>query len=168
MSLPLIKAVRIADNVVSALREYCDRIEIAGSIRRQKPEVHDIDIVVLAHDAKGLKYRCREVCTIVASGGICFRIKTQQDMQIDIYFATEGKHELFDKIPSNWGSVMLCRTGSKDHNIYLAKLAKTKGLRWVPNRGLFTPDHELVASETEQDMFNALGLSYIEPQNREM
>jgi DNA polymerase (family 10) len=61
--------------------------------------------------------------------------------------------------------VVVCRTGSREHNIMLASIAKSLGLHWNPQEGVFRGE-ELIASETEESIFSALGLDYERPEDR--
>lgn len=60
--MKLERATIIADKVVTALRPLCERIEIAGSVRRARPEVNDVDLVLLPRPGQtaAIKARCRE------------------------------------------------------------------------------------------------------------
>jgi DNA polymerase (family 10) len=62
--------------------------------------------------------------------------------------------------------LLLARTGSKEHNIKLAALAKSKGLTFSPHEGIKRGE-QILASETEEAIFAALGLPYIAPEDRE-
>lgn len=87
-------------------------------------------------------------------------------IQIDVFFTHAGEADLLSKTPSNWGSILLLRTGSKEHNIKLTQRAQTLGLKWETQRGIVAPSGQIIASETEQDIFAALGLNYLEPKYR--
>lgn len=87
-----------------------------------------------------------------------------QGIRITVAIATE----------QNWGSVYLHRSGSKEYNEYLRDRAKKKNLGWVPEIGLFTKGdgptfdfRQVVASKTEQNMFDALKLKFVPPEKRE-
>jgi DNA polymerase/3'-5' exonuclease PolX len=62
---------------------------------------------------------------------------------------------------------MLCRTGSKEHNIWLAQRAQDRGGHWNPYEGLKLHG-KLVKAEIEEDIYRALGVPWIEPKNREI
>ena len=86
--------------------------------------------------------------------------------QIDLFFAYPATADLLESTPGNWGSVLLCRTGSRQHNIYLVERAKSLGLVWNPYRGVLD-NGRVIASETKEEIFAALKLDFIPPQNRE-
>lgn len=160
-------ARRYAEELVANLAGWCARIEIAGSIRRRRQDIGDIDLVLMPWDVETVKLCCRESCEVLADGNQNFRFVTPAKVQVDLYFASPGEADLFGAQPSNWGSVLLCRTGSANHNIYIAQMAKTRGLKWNTSAGLLDQDGNLVASETEESIFDALGLPFVPPEKRE-
>ena len=81
----------------------------------------------------------------------------QGRVQVDLYRASEN----------TWGALLLVRTGSAQHNIYLCNLAIRKGLRLQYSRGLVDKDGNIMAGKTEEEIFEALGLSFTSPQDRE-
>ena len=74
--------------------------------------------------------------------------------QIDLYFAT----------PETWGTLVLIRTGSAEHNIKLSMIAQKKGLKL--SHGGLSKNGQVIAS-TEKEIFEALDLPYVEPEERE-
>ena len=157
---------RFAEKIASELSPFCDKIEIAGSIRRRCPVVNDIDLVILAKDKAAIKARCRRSCRVQTDGEQTFICCTENGIQIDIWFATPPTADMFEPLPSNWGSLLLCRTGSKGHNIYLVEHAKKQGLTWSPYAGVYDAALKLVASESEQAIFAALQLPFKAPEER--
>lgn len=163
--LPIQRAFRVADRIVAALAPYCRRIEIAGSIRRGRPTVGDIDLVALPHPGQleGLLSRARAHCQVVTSGPQATVLTMQDGTQVDLWIAhADDDGDLFRKRPSNWGTLLLCRTGSKDHNVWLASRAKAMGLHWQPHQGVLRGE-DVVASREESDVYAALGLPWIPP-----
>ena len=167
MSIPLATARKYADKIVAELAPFCERVEIAGSIRRARPQVGDIDLVILPRDKAAIKARCRQSCQVGTDGEENFTCHLSNGVQLDIWFATPASHDLFQPIPSNWGSLLICRTGSLEHNIYLVEHAKKLGLRWSPYAGVYDSNFALLASETEESIFAALKLPFIPPELRD-
>lgn len=159
----------LAFKIVSAIGPFCARAEVAGSIRRRKPTVNDIDIVVQPKPqswVQVIKEIRREFGAVTEKQGeklatlyVPFASKQGQGhVEVDLYRASEG----------TWGILLLIRTGSAEHNIYLCNLAIRKGYHLAYSKGLLNEKGEVVASKTEQEVFQALGLDYIPPEDREL
>jgi len=162
-----------AAKIVKELAPFCERIEIAGSIRRRRPEVNDVDIVVLpaAGAEANLRARCKQNASVIREGPQMMELRcgggrAQAHFQLDLWIAARPGGDLFSKTPTNFGSLLLCRTGSKDHNIWLVTHAKLMGLAWNPHWGV-SCNGALVASDTEENIFKALALDFIKPEDRE-
>jgi DNA polymerase (family 10) len=162
--LDLKEAERLANQLKTAVEAQCDRIEVAGSIRRQKTKVHDIDFVVVTkNDAEWQKIneklkqlRAKPNC----SGNSIIKafVPCQNGLlQVDFYRAK----------PSTFGIHLLVRTGSADHNVWLASCAISKGMRIKYSEGLIK-DNSVIAGETEKGVFEALGLPCPLPSEREI
>lgn len=196
-------AISIAEKIVRELAPACERIEIAGSIRRARAEVNDIDLVILPKPGKldAIKNRCKERCRVITDGRknfICAlkvgssrcddrtaqrAVPTIAEFQLDIFFAHGAEPDLIENKPGNFGSLLLCRTGSKEHNIKIASLAKSRDMAWKTYEGLYAggewrriesgADEEyaggkIIASETEEEIFQALGIEFVPPALREV
>ncbi len=159
---------------MKALQPFCARIEIAGSIRRQRPECGDIDLVIEARDRAGLDGRVVKSCRLEASGPEYVRARMSDGVQIDLWFShtprvAEEQRWMFaapDRKPDNFGCLLLSKTGSIAHNVALVERAKRIGRSWNPSWGVYQGS-ACIASATEADIYNALGLEYIEPTARE-
>lgn len=157
------QAERIAGQVKVKLAPYCERIEIAGSIRRRRPWVNDIDIVAIPKSHGQFAYQLQQLGPISMGGQKIIRVK-RPDIDLDVYVAT----------PESWATLLLIRTGSKRHNVALCLKAKSMGMKLHANgSGLFRlTDREMcpeerVAGDTEASIFEALGLGYRRPEERE-
>ena len=156
-------AQQLAAEVVERLAPFCTRIEVAGSIRRRKPECRDIDIVLITRDPWGLNQELRQLGMISAAGAKLQRL-TYKDVQVDIYFAT----------PAIWATLLLIRTGSVGNNIRLCSLAKSKGLKLhADGSGLFRMEVQgcdgkevRIAGDTEESIYRTLGVPFQKPEER--
>ncbi len=162
--LDLKEAEKIAATIKATVETLCDKIEIAGSIRRQKPKIHDIDFVVVAKsDAEWQKIneklkqlKAQPNC----SGNSVIRafVPCQEGLfQVDFYRAK----------PSTYGIHLLVRTGSADHNMWLAGHSLSIGMRLKYSEGLIK-DGAIVAGDDKKAVFEALDLPYPMPTQREI
>jgi len=155
------RAEKTASAVIKQLAPYCKKIAVAGSIRRRRPWVNDVDIVLVAADPWQLHQAVLRLGQAKVAGSKIMRVM-MGDTQVDIYFATED----------TWATLLLIRTGSAQHNIHLCSLAKEKGMKLhADGSGLFALDdfgvERRVAGDTEASIFAALGLPYKRPEERE-
>jgi len=153
------EATTIAERVKGILSPYCEKVEIAGSIRRRKSIVHDIDIVLIEKPEAALVMNSllASIGRVEVSGSKMKRLRSSDNIGIDIYFAT----------PETWATLLLIRTGSKENNIRLATLAKRRGWHLkASGDGLFNERGERIAGDTEQSIYQALGVPYQEPGKR--
>lgn len=173
----LATAIPLAERIKAQLAPMCERIEIAGSIRRRRENVNDIDFVILPKPGQldAIKARCEQRCTVVKDGEQNYIVRmpygerrgVADGFQIDIFIARPAVKDLLQTVPGNWGTLLLCRTGSTAHNIFLVEHAKRLGLTWNPYKGVEDADGYVLASESELEIFQALGLEFIEPERRE-
>ena len=157
--MELKKAQKISVEVIKRLSPYCQKIEVAGSIRRGKPFPHDIDIVLIAADPWNLESVILDLARPLRPGLSGGKLKrfTYYGEQIDLYFPTE----------ETWATLLLIRTGSKESNIRLCSLAKKTGWHLsAAGAGLFDETGSRVAGDTEESIFGALGLPYQRPEER--
>ena len=156
--MELLKAQTIAEGIKSQLAPYCERIEIAGSIRRQRPEVKDIDLVLIPNNQGQLIYQLMQMMGAPKLAGNKLIRCQMPAIAVDIYVAT----------PETWASLLLIKTGSAKHNIKLASLAKAKGLKLHADGTGVTKNGDRIAGDTEESIFQALGLPYLPPEQREV
>lgn len=153
------RADSIAEAVIKRLSPYCQRIVVAGSVRRRKPRVKDIDFVLIASDAWNLHQEILGLCRpfpVKMSGNKLSRVM-MGDVQLDFYFAT----------PETWATLLLIRTGSVENNIRLCSTAKKRGWHLsASGDGLFDQNGNRVAGDTEESIFQALRYPYQPPERR--
>ena len=155
-AMQLERAQKIASEVVERLRPCCTRIEIAGSIRRRKPVVNDIDIVLIAKDRPCIDAILMQLGSVRMSGKKIARVQ-MEDISVDLYFAT----------PETWAALLLIRTGSKENNIRLCTLARKRGWHLAASGdGLFDENGRRIAGDSEQSIYRALDLPWQSPEER--
>jgi len=154
--IALERAQKVADAVVKRLSPYCQRIEIAGSIRRRKPWVNDVDLVLILKDPWNFHAELMKLGQLKMSGKKIMRAIVGS-VQVDIYVADEA----------TWATLFLIRTGSKENNIRLCSRAKDMGWHLAASGdGLFNEKGERIAGDSEISIYNALGLPYQRPEER--
>ncbi len=155
-------ALPIGLAVESYLRQNgIEHVSVAGSLRRRKETIGDIDIVVgsdLPLEATRLfvSYPRRE--TVILQGPTRSSIRLEDGTQVDLRVVPV----------SDYGATLLYFTGSKEHTVELRRMAIQMGYK-LNEYGLFRKDdNSLVAREEERDIYRALGLDLIPPEMREM
>jgi DNA polymerase (family 10) len=160
--MPLGLALPLAQEITARLRQVkgVTRIECAGSVRRMKETVGDIDILaVSAAPGKVMDafVALPVVREILSKGETKSSVMTRQGIQVDVLVVD----------PKDFGAAWLYFTGSKAHNIHLRDMAKKKGLK-ISEYGLFVErTGKRIAGREEQEIYAALGLPYIAPELRE-
>ena len=160
-SLELEKAKMLASQIGDQIKPLCSRLELVGSIRRQKILVGDIDFVVVANDGNWAKITtCFKKSNVICAGNQLIKINYQAG--VDLFQA-----DFYRACASNFGIQHLIRTGSAEHNCFLASHALSNGFRLKYSEGLLK-NNQIVAGETEESIFNALGLPCPKPEEREI
>jgi DNA polymerase (family 10) len=135
-----------------------ETLEVAGSYRRRKETVGDIDILAISPDGREVIdhfTRYAGVREVMMQGETRSTVILGSGLQVDLRVVPR----------KNYGAALLYFTGSKPHNLHLRMMAIERG--WKNNEyGLFNGD-KTVACETEEDMYRALGLPWIPPELRE-
>lgn len=162
---PYEEAYAIATSVLEELRPHCVRAEIAGSIRRKKALVGDIEIVAIPkpygigmfedglaaivnkwEKVKGdMEYGKTGYTQRILPGGI----------KLDLFFAEEG----------NWGNIFAIRTGSAEYSHkVLAATWSSQG--WHGEGGYLFRGEEKYGAKEEKELFEKISLKYVEPEER--
>ncbi len=165
-----------ADKLVVRLRDHMDgcqaieRLEFAGSYRRGKETVGDLDLLVDSDDATAVMDYFgdfTEIVSVIARGETKMSVRLEGEFQVDLRV-----------VPAeSFGAALQYFTGSKDHNVQVRGRAKKIGLR-INEWGVFQTEKDgqpieeaekqpSIAGKTEQDVYAALGLPWFEPELRE-
>jgi DNA polymerase (family X) len=158
----LSRALPIAEQVVDALRSVpgAERVEVAGSLRRQADSVKDLDVIATAADPGALVRALTElpvVESVDSSGEASGRITTYAGMKVDLKVVE----------PDQFGNVLQHFTGSKEHNVALRESAVKRGLHVSEYGVLDDATGETLRCATEEDVYARLGLEWIPPELRE-
>jgi DNA polymerase (family 10) len=160
------RRIRLADAEVFAapLVEYfraaqgVKQVEVAGSFRRRRETVGDLDVLVTASRGADVMSRLVEygdVVEIVAQGKTRATLRLRSGLQVDVRVVPEV----------GFGAALHYFTGSKAHNIAIRRLAMARGLK-LNEYGLFRKDKR-VGGRSEREVFAAVGLPWIPPELRE-
>jgi DNA polymerase (family 10) len=131
-------------------------IDMAGSLRRGKSTVGDLDLLSKDIGVIDALKRCPGVAQVLESGPKRTSVKLEDGVQVDV--------RLFND--EEYGAALVYFTGSKDHDIALRNLAIERG--WKLNEyGLFDSGGKRLAGKTEEEVYEKLGLKYVPPELRE-
>jgi DNA polymerase (family 10) len=156
------RALPLAEELAHALERVKEvkQLSLAGSIRRRKETVGDIDI--LATSAKPDKImdafvRLPQVADVLERGGTKASVRHREGIQVDLRVVE----------PETFGAALVYFTGSKQHNIRIREMAQKKGLK-ISEYGVFRESTgRRVAGKTEDEVYAAVGLPWIPPELRE-
>ena len=157
-------AMDLAEEIVVELSAVigCQRCTYAGSLRRYKETIGDIDILAAAvggaaKDVTSAFSSLPYVDEVIATGGTKTSIRTTTGLQVDLRIVP----------PESWGAALQYFTGSKAHNIRTREIAVHHKLK-LSEYGLFDAEtDEVIVSETEEEVYERLGLPWIPPPLRE-
>ncbi|MEK7540743.1 MAG: DNA polymerase/3'-5' exonuclease PolX [Patescibacteria group bacterium] len=134
------------------------KISIAGSARRMKETIGDIDILIASDNPEKVNdffVSLPGIKKVWAKGPTKSSVHLEEGFDVDLRIVKE----------ESFGSALQYFTGSKEHNIATRKIAIRKGLK-LNEYGVFR-GRKKIAGQTEKDVYDAIGLSYIEPEMRE-
>jgi DNA polymerase (family 10) len=153
-------ATETAEELTAYLAECkaAEQVTPAGSLRRGRETVGDLDLLVTGHDHARIAehfVKFPGVAEILAKGEDKVSVKLKNDLQVDL--------RLLDA--ASYGAALQYFTGSKEHNVALRDRAKRRGWK-LSEYGLFEGD-KVIASRTEEEIYAKLGLAWIPPELRE-
>ncbi len=153
-------AAQYVEALAAALRAVpgVTRVEIAGSYRRCRETVGDIDLIATAADSAPVMARLTgydEVAEVLSQGSTRASVVLRCGLQVDLRVVPE----------SSFGAALAYFTGAKAHNIVLRKRAQARGLK-LNEYGVFRGERQ-IAGDTEESVYAALGLPWIPPELRE-
>ncbi|MBN2229698.1 MAG: DNA polymerase/3'-5' exonuclease PolX [Candidatus Thorarchaeota archaeon] len=156
----LANALSVAEDIKKSLNQISGitQIIIAGSVRRRRETIGDIDILVSASDPKAVMdsfVSHRDVSSVTAHGQTKSSVRLTSGIQVDLRILPED----------SFGAGLQYFTGNIDHNVHLRSIAQKKGLL-LNEYGLFKGEKK-VAGGAEADIYSTLGLKLIPPELRE-
>ncbi len=158
-----------ADTVASDIRQFLlegpaklEQLELAGSYRRCKETIGDLDILIVSQEPDAVMDRFAAYPSLrdtIVRGGTKMSIRLQSGLQVDLRLVPE----------ESFGAALQYFTGSKEHNVELRGRAKSRGLK-INEWGVYRIDGEeetYIAGQTEEDVYQTLELPWIPPELRE-
>jgi DNA polymerase (family 10) len=157
-------AYPMAKEVVGYLKKSKDvyKINVAGSLRRMKETIRDVDILVISSKPENVMdyfTKMPLVKDVLAKGKTKSTVILENGLQVDVRVVNDRE----------FGSAMQYFTGSKEHSISLRRIAIKKGLK-ISEYGVFkkkSGKERVIARKTEKSVYGSLGMGYIEPELRE-
>lgn len=149
-------AMDVAWNLTQDIKDFCENLQVAGSIRQGKEMVGDIDIVIIpkppvSEFIEKIKERIE-----FEYGGTKKLFGMYRGRPINIFITT----------PESFGACLYQSTGPALYNVHKRQMAKNKGFK-LNEYGLFDRETgEKVAGATEESIFEAMGMEYAEPEKR--
>ena len=158
--IKLLEAQQQAEPLIAYLKQTGEikNIIVAGSFRRRKETVGDLDILVTCKNGPAVMKRFaayEDIRNVVTRGKSRSTVVLRSGLQVDLYVLTQVYY----------GAALHYFTGSKSHNIAVRKLGIQKGLK-INEYGVFK-DKERIAGKTEKEVYGTVGLPFIEPELRE-
>jgi DNA polymerase/3'-5' exonuclease PolX len=168
-------ALALAERVIDHLRPVCERIEIAGSLRRKKPDVGDIEICCIP---RTIRYE-----DLFGELGPVESLLERSDLLSDIgKLIKGGPHykqldlgicnlDLFITTPEKWGVIFTLRTGPADFSHNLVTVRQAGGflpsyMQVKDGRIWLRGSREVLPTPEERDVFKTIGMNWIEPEYR--
>jgi DNA polymerase (family 10) len=152
-------ALDTATTIVKAISEIpgCQRCTYAGSLRRWRETIGDVDILAAADESEPLMERFKDFGEVIVSGPTKTSIRRSTGLQVDLRVV---------KLDA-WGAALQYFTGSQAHNVATRQIAVRKKLK-LSEYGLFDAETgELIVSRTEEEVYQRLGLQWVPPAMRE-
>ncbi|MBI4848915.1 MAG: DNA polymerase/3'-5' exonuclease PolX [Nitrospirae bacterium] len=159
---PLGRVLPVAEGIVEKLKgkPFINKLSIAGSLRRWKDTIHDIDILATSkdpHKVMDVFVHLPQIKEALMKGPTKSSVITAEGIQVDLRVVEE----------ESFGAALAYFTGSKEHNIRLREMAVRKGLK-INEYGIFdVKTDKKLGGEHEEDVYKILGMPYIPPEMRE-
>lgn len=163
IALPV--ALKVAENIVMELTatKLCSNIEVAGSVRRRKESIGDIDILVSSKDPE-------KVMDVFCNYALVERVLARGETKSSVQLSAGVNADLRVVDEKVFGAALHYFTGSKEHNVAVRSLGIKKGMtinEYGVHKGTAEKKGKLLASHTEEEVYRAVGLAFVPPVLRE-
>ena len=175
-------ALPVARELCQALEPVTARLIVAGSLRRRKPTVADVEILFIPRferrrvdllHSQDFDLAGERIDELLGGGILAMRPNIAGGTswggknKLAVHVASGIPVDLFTASEANWWNYLVCRTGPKESNVAIAKAAEAKGWKWNPyGAGFSGPMGAKHPVTSEADVFEFAGLPYREPWER--
>ena len=182
---PRADALKVAEFLMGYLAQCTERAEIAGSIRRNRPYVGDIEIVYIpkiqmvpnASDLFGYPIPMNlvdvDISLLIAAQVLKRRMSSAGHSaygpknKLLVHVPTGIPVDLFATTADCWFNYLVCRTGGTQTNVNICNAAIARGKHWQPyGSGFKEPDGQITTMDSERAVFEHVGLKYLPPEQR--
>lgn len=184
---PRAAAMAVAEELVWRLQAVCERICVAGSLRRGKAMVGDVEILYIPRfeqrqvdlfNIERVDQAGEVLQNLLRAHVLCQRLSARgtpawgHKNKLAVHVASGIPVDLFAASEANWWNYLVCRTGSAESNMRIARAAIAKGWQWNPygpgfsRGGPLAGAREIVARASEREVFEFVGLPYLPPEKR--
>lgn len=178
---PRAQAIAVAKEMCDALKPFTNRLIVAGSLRRLKPDVGDVEIVYIPKfEARKADMFITEQVNLVdealirlLAAGVIYKRPSKTNCyswgdlnKLALHTASGIPVDFFATADLCWWNYLVCRTGPGTSNIAIASAAKAMGWRWNPYGPGFSRGDEVLAVGSEQEVFTFVNLPYKKPEDR--
>jgi len=160
--IPLGRAYPLAQEIIKTLKKVKGVVDAqsAGSLRRMRPTIGDLDIAVATKDSK-------PVMEAVVNLPRVLRVLGRGETKSSVEFTDGVRAQVWVHPPEEFGTALLYATGSKDHNVRLREMALAKNLSLSDHSFLKLKGEGEIFCKTEEEVYKTLGLPWIPPELRE-
>lgn len=176
-------ALRVAKEIGDELQPATSRLVVAGSLRRGKATVGDVEIVYipkeeLRPDPKDLfaSIKVNRADEVIADLEASYTLVRRKNVNGSEMFGPKNKlmgHrstgipvDLFSADEANWWNYLVCRTGPAESNTRICMAAQARGWKWNPYGPGFSRGEEMRPMHSEEEVFEFVGLPYLPPEER--
>ena len=175
---PLAEATSVAEDLITLLRPACERIEVAGSVRRNRVLVGDVELLVVSKEAPNTSLWLERppldarILQLMAEGILNYRLNKNGSRtfgpfnKLLAHIPSGIPIDLFSTTLANWGLSLVIRTGPKEFNIKMMTRLKTLGLQGHVNQPIQDQNGDPLPCPTEEILFRLLGWRFLPPEER--
>jgi DNA polymerase/3'-5' exonuclease PolX len=183
ITYPAELALAVAREICGRLKPCCTRLVIAGSLRRRRDPVGDVEVVYVPRwgdipDGLFTKHgdlARAEIDLMLEDGTLAKRLRRDSPApagwgpqnRLAVHLETGVPVDLFATVEPHWFNYLVCRTGGMKNNVEIASAALAKNLTWHPYKSGFSDaSGNVLKASSEEDVYRIAGLPYLPPQKR--